>query len=91
MTIQISTNNGIFLDGIRVELPYKDSQYRKLGLFVVQRDGKTVVYSAAFVGGEKYTEHTMPHAHYSLTHPAPFSGVPGLNDFEAGIRAILNQ
>ena len=91
MTIQICTNNGITIDGMRAELPYKDFQYRKLGLFVVQRDGKTVVYSAALADGALYTEHTMPHAHYSLTHAAPISGVPGLNELEAGIRAILNQ
>ena len=91
MTIQICTNNGIIVDGVRAELPYKDAQYRKLGLFVTQRDGRTIVYSAALVGGAKYTEHTMPHAHYSLTHAAPISGAPGLNDLEAAIRAILTQ
>ena len=81
MTIQISTNNGITIDGVRAELPYKDAQYRKLGLLVTQRNGKTVVYSETFVGGEKYTEHTMPHAHYSLTYGSPISGVPGLKEF----------
>lgn len=90
MSIQICTNNGINLDNQRVELPYKDENGYKIGLFVTQRKDGTVVYSAGFMG-KTYKEHPMPHVRYSLTHEAPHSGAAGLTQFEVDIRALLAE
>lgn len=85
MSIQICTNNSINLDHEPVKLTD-----RSIGLFVTQRQERTVVYSAGH-GGLNYKEYTMPHARYSLAHPSPRSGVAGVDQFEADIRALLAE
>lgn len=72
--LSIAANNEILIDGERT------------GYRVTQKADGTVVYSNF---DNKYREHAMPHKRYSLSHPAPLSGNPGLTDFERDIRALL--
>lgn len=68
MTMQISTNNRIIIDG------------QDTGLAVTQRRNQTVVYTPEKAGGQGgYQEHAMPHPRYSTAHPAPSGAVVGTN------------
>lgn len=75
VNIDIYTNGHIHLDG-------KDT-----GLGVTQRASGTVLFRREDRGG--YREIELPHRRYSLVHPAPRSGNPGLAQFEADVRASL--
>lgn len=78
--IQIDTLNRIILNG------------QLTNLAVVQDADKTRVYTPECkISGTPYVEHEMPHVRYSLTHPEPHSGVPGLRQFEADISALNQQ
>lgn len=67
MTMQISTNNRILIDG------------EHTGLAVTQRRNQTVVYTPEKAGGGGYQEHTMPHVRYSTAHEAPRGPATGTN------------
>lgn len=76
--IQIDANNRIIINGQRTSLA------------VAQGAGKTRVYTPECrIRGIQYAEHQMPRHRYSLAHPDPASGVPGLRQFEADIAALM--
>lgn len=91
MSIEIATDNSIFLDGART------------GLKVTQTGQGTVVYIPEnAITGVKYKEHAMPKMRYSLAHndPKPKHAtlelaarypVAGRAQFEADIRVLLAQ
>lgn len=76
MSLTYYTNGALSLDG-------KDT-----GLHVVQRQFGTVVYTPERPG-QKYKEHAMPRARYSLAHDKPSSGAAGRAQFEADLRELL--
>ena len=76
VAIDIYTNGHVHIDG-------KDT-----GLGVTQRASGTALFRREDrVGG--YLEVELPHRRYSLVHPAPLSGLPGLAQFEADVRAVV--
>lgn len=78
--IQIDANNRIILNG------------QLTNLAVAQDADKTRVYTAECrVRGIQYAEHQMPSQRYSMAHPDPASGVPGLRQLEADIAALLES
>lgn len=77
---QIAENNEVLLDG------------KRIGLSVVQRADKTLVYTPECrITGRAYAEHEMPQVRYALSHDKPASGVAGASEFEADIRVLLKQ
>lgn len=76
MTITIYTNGAVSLDG------------RPTGLHFCQASKGSIVYTPEN-STQKYAEHAMPHARYSLAHEKPASGAAGRSQFEQDLRALL--
>lgn len=74
--LQITTDNEILIDG------------KRTGLGLWQKATGTVVYTRES-GTAKYAEHAMPRARYSAAHPSPASGLPGCNQLEDDVRALI--
>ena len=89
MTVRLFTNNAISIDG--QDAGFVDSDGHKHIFYATQEREGTVVYSASPLGGFGYRVHKMPHPRYSLAHEAPASGVPGVNQFEADMRALVQS
>lgn len=76
MTIQIDHANRLHINN------------QPTGLALSQTRAGTVVYTPAGVA-QKYKEHTMPHARYSVAHDAPSSGAAGRLTLERDVRNLL--
>jgi len=81
MSLQITTDNHIILDGQRIE-----------SLAVQQREHGTVLYiRESRELNREYREIALPHQRYSLAHEAPKSGNPGLIQFETDLRQAIQE
>lgn len=80
MTIQISTNNEIILDG------------KRTGLGLSQKKEGTLIYTMeSLLGGVEYFEHKMPYKRYSAASDIPNIFCAGRTQLEADIREILKN
>lgn len=74
--LRISDNADIIIDG------------HFTGLKIAQRLTGTCVYTPQDVG-QQYRLHQLPHPRYATSHDRPASGVPGVAQLEADVRALL--
>lgn len=79
MTVQITTNNRIIIDG------------QDTGLHIAQRPERTIVFRPEnLLTGQTHKEFVMPELRYSLSCQAPASGVPGADVFENDVKWIMD-
>lgn len=85
MTMTIDTSGHIKIDGTDTGLGV--SQQRK-GTVLYRRD---IPAGWRGIGSPKqdYEEVPLPHDRYSLSHPTPPDGHPGLTQFEIDVRRLL--
>ena len=78
--LKTSIDNSIIIDG------------KYTGLKIVQKQSGTVIYTPEeLLTGQKYKEHKMPHARYSVVHDAPSSGSAGCFQLENDILELIKN